>query len=69
MKSIGTTLIVLGLLAIVLDLFNYVPRVLFWIYNWGIGAAWGIKIGIIVVGIIFYVMGNKSDSNRNNKQG
>lgn len=68
MKSIGVTLIALGLLAIALDFFNYVPRILFWIYNWGNGVAWGIKIGIIVVGLILYLMmGNKS--NKSQQQG
>lgn len=61
MKSIGVTLIVLGVLAIILGFFNYVPRLLVWIYNWGEGAAWGIKIGVIVVGVILYMIGNKSN--------
>ncbi|AZR60569.1 hypothetical protein ELB75_11480 [Eikenella corrodens] len=33
MQNFGSTLVVLGILAIFLDLFNYVPKVLFWIYS------------------------------------
>ena len=47
MKSFGSTLAILGILAIVLDFVNMVPKVLAWIYSWGDGVAWGIKIGLI----------------------
>ena len=51
MKSFGSTLAILGILAIVLDFVNMVPKVLAWIYSWGDGVAWGIKIGLIVGGV------------------
>lgn len=57
MENIGSTMVVLGILAIVLDFFNYVPKVLFWIYEWGDGVAWGIKIALIVVGGLLWLMG------------
>ncbi|MBH5330092.1 hypothetical protein H9Q10_10495 [Eikenella sp. S3360] len=57
MQNFGSTLAVLGVLAIFLDLFNYVPKALFWIYNWGDGVAWGIKIALIVVGGVLWLMG------------
>ena len=55
MENIGSTMVVLGILAIVLDFFNYVPKVLFWIYEWGDGVAWGIKIALIVVGGLLWL--------------
>lgn len=59
MQKIGSYLVIIGLLAIVLSLFNYVPRLLGWIYQWGEGVAWGIKIGCIVLGGLLYVLGGK----------
>ena len=47
MQNIGSALAILGILAIFLDFFNRVPKVLVWIYNWGDGVAWGIKIALI----------------------
>lgn len=60
--KVGATLAFLGVLAIVLDFVGYVPRLLFWIYNWGDTVAWGIKIGLIVVGGILYFAAPKSSS-------
>ena len=40
MKSFGSTLAILGILAIVLDFVNMVPKVLAWIYSWGGGLLW-----------------------------
>ena len=57
MKSFGSTLAILGILAIVLDFVNMVPKVLAWIYSWGDGVAWGIKIGLIVVGGLLWLRG------------
>jgi hypothetical protein len=65
MKNIGSFLVILGIAAIVLDFIHFVPGILAWIYNWGNGVAWGIKIAIIVVGAILYMIGNKTESSRN----
>jgi len=62
MKGIGSTIAIFGVLAIVLDFANMVPRVLMWIYSWGEGVAWGIKIALVVVGVVLYLMGNKKES-------
>ena len=59
MKRIGSSLVIIGLLAIVLNFINYVPRVLIWIYQWGEGPAWGIKIALLVLGAILYIAGSK----------
>ena len=60
MKNIGTTLMGLGVLAIVLNFINMVPLKLMWIYSWGESTAMMIKIGVIVVGAILYVAGRNS---------
>ncbi len=60
MKSIGSILFIYGLLAIIMNFFNAVPRLLLWIYNWGEGTAWGIKIAFVVVGAVLWIMGNKN---------
>ena len=53
---------IVGLLAIVLNFANRVPRILMWIYSWGETTAWTIKIGLVVVGAILFFMGNKKES-------
>lgn len=60
MKSIGSLMMILGVLAIVFDFFNRVPRLLAWIYNWGDGVAWAIKIGLIVLGAVLYFATGKN---------
>lgn len=60
MKSIGSLMFLFGAAAAVLGFMDRVPRLLMWIYNWGDGVAWAIKIGLIVVGAILYLMGSRS---------
>ena len=62
MKNFGSFLLLLGVLAIVLDFFNYVPKLLFWIYEWGDGVAWIIKIALIVVGGILWLLGRNAEA-------
>jgi hypothetical protein len=59
MKSIGSLLVIFGVAAIVLGFMNKVPSILEWIYKWGEGGAWAIKIGFVVLGVVLYVAGNK----------
>ena len=61
MKSFGSLLVVLGLLAIGLNFVNAVPKALAWIYLWGEGVAWGIKIGLVVVGALLWLAGGDSE--------
>lgn len=68
MKRIGSYLFIFGLLAIVLNFFNAVPRLLFWIYNWGESVAWTIKIAFIVIGAILWFIGNKQDNEELDKE-
>ncbi|MGJ1387150.1 hypothetical protein ACR782_13170 [Sphingobacterium spiritivorum] len=60
MQKIGSFMVVIGILAIILGFFNYVPKILMWIYQWGEGVAWTIKIGLIVLGGLLYLLAGKS---------
>ena len=62
MQNFGSTLAILGILAIFLDFFNRVPKVLAWIYNWGDGVAWVIKIAFVVVGGALWLIGRKQEA-------
>jgi hypothetical protein len=59
MKSIGSLLVIFGLAAIVFGFMDRAPRLMLWIYEWGEGAAWAIKIAFVVVGVILYVLGTR----------
>lgn len=59
MKSIGSLLFLFGAAAIVFGFMERVPRVLAWIYEWGEGPAWAIKIGFVVIGAALYFIGNR----------
>lgn len=62
MKNIGGLLAFLGVFAIVLDFMGRVPTVLMWIYNWGDGVAWIIKIAFVVLGGLLYLAGSMGSS-------
>ncbi len=57
MKKLGGYMIFFGLFAIVLNFIDRVPTILIWIYEWGEGVAWAIKLGLIVVGAILFFTG------------
>jgi hypothetical protein len=61
MRFFGGFIAVVGILAIVLPYVGMNFMFLNWINNWGPGVAWGIKIGIVVVGAIMYIAGKPSD--------
>lgn len=50
-------MIFFGLFAIVLNFFDRVPSILMWIYEWGEGVAWAIKIGLVLVGAVLFFLG------------
>ncbi|MFB6454005.1 hypothetical protein ACE38W_01945 [Chitinophaga sp. Hz27] len=60
MQKIGSFFVIIGLLSIVAGFFNYVPKILIWIYNWGDAVAWGIKIGLLVFGSALYLLSAKT---------
>ncbi len=62
MKQIGSLLAVFGIAAIIFGFMDRAPRLLMWIYNWGDGVAWAIKIALVVVGGILYFMGSKNNT-------
>ena len=61
MKSIGSFLLIIGLVATGLKLFggSYELRLLGWIDNWGDNVAWGIRAGFIIVGGLLMLLGGK----------
>ncbi|MCC6818169.1 MAG: hypothetical protein IT245_04700 [Bacteroidia bacterium] len=61
MKSIGSFMAILGLAAIGFGFLDRVPRILGWIYTWGDGAAWAIKLILTVVGGILWFVGRKNE--------
>lgn len=67
MKSIGSFMFIVGALSIVLNFFDRVPKVLVWIYQWGDGVAWAIKIALVVVGAILFLAGNNSEEDPKQK--
>ena len=62
MKSIGSYMAILGVLAIVFNFMDRVPTLLSWIYNWGDTVAWAIKIGLIVVGAGLWFYGRQKEA-------
>ncbi|MFV0605461.1 MAG: hypothetical protein ACK5NK_06415 [Niabella sp.] len=63
MRSLGSFLTIIGVIAIITNYMDRVPRLLFWIYNWGDNVAWIIKIGLIVIGLILiFAAGSKKKS-------
>ncbi|MHA7843562.1 MAG: hypothetical protein ACX93I_09600 [Winogradskyella sp.] len=57
MRKIGGYMVFFGLFAIVLNFFDRVPSILMWIYEWGEGVAWAIKIGLVVAGAVLFFLG------------
>ena len=58
MKSFGSTLFILGLLAFGLNYMNAVPKVLAWIYNWGEDTAMWIKAAVTGGGALIWLLGH-----------
>jgi len=62
MGQVGGILAIMGLISSAMSFADRELALLQWIDNWGTGTAWGIRIGMIVVGlaIIAYInMGSK----------
>ncbi len=65
MSKIGLYMAIAGILAIILDFLDRVPKILFWIYSRGDGVAWAIKIGLVVIGAVLFFMGSKKTLSKN----
>jgi len=61
LKSIGGYIALLGILAIVMNFFGFVPKLLMWIYLWGDTIAWVIKIALVVVGGALFLYGSRNN--------
>jgi hypothetical protein len=58
-RSIGGFLFLLGLVYLALHFFGYELKIMRWSFQWGMSVAWGIKIGMIVLGALLYLIGGK----------
>ena len=56
LNQIGMYAAILGIMAIVLNFFDMVPRLLMWIYLWGEDNAWIIKIALVIGGGLLWFM-------------
>lgn len=61
----GLVIAAMGIMSIVLSIFNYNIRLLSWIDNWGETAGWIIRILLIVGGggLFLFFKGGESDEN------
>ncbi|MBN3581927.1 hypothetical protein JYB64_05970 [Algoriphagus aestuarii] len=58
----GLLLAALGIISILLSVFNYNIRLLSWIDIWGSGMGWIIRILLIGIGVaLFYIYGRESE--------
>ncbi len=60
MKEVGGALFFFGVGSIVLYFIHMEFRLLSWITNWGDGVAWGIRVGMVVVGGALWLLGRKT---------
>lgn len=59
MKLIGSLLLIFGIAAIIYGFLDRVPTILEWIYQWGEGPSWAIKVGFVVLGAILLIMASR----------
>ncbi|WP_179022317.1 hypothetical protein [Winogradskyella forsetii] len=62
MKKIGGYLAVIGIALIVLPYFGLTIMFLGKIDELGVSAAWAIKIGLIVLGVVLFFMGKSAET-------
>lgn len=61
MRILGLLLLLFGVATLVVHFMNLQVDQLAWIGNWGEGAAWGIRGGAVVLGLILLASGKKKD--------
>jgi hypothetical protein len=59
MRQFGVLLLLFGIASCVLYFMNMELRALRWIDTWGEQVAWGIRGGLIVLGLLFSMVGGK----------
>jgi hypothetical protein len=59
MRAIGLLLLLFGIATIVLYLTETHVEALSWIGNWGENAAWGIRGGAVLLGLLLLTAGGK----------
>lgn len=57
MRQLGLLMLVLGIASCVVHFMDMEMRWLMWINTWGEQAAWGIRGGLIVLGLLLVVAG------------
>ncbi len=58
----GLVLAAMGVMSIILSIFNYNIKLLAWIDIWGSTMGWVIRIALIIVGgALFFFLGNNND--------
>lgn len=62
MKNIGSTLLILGVGTVVLNLIGFEFVILAWIDNWGETVGWAIRGLLIVAGGVLFVLGQRSEA-------
>jgi hypothetical protein len=61
MRFFGAFIMIVGLLSATVYFLDMNFMFLNWINNWGPGVAWTIRGGIILLGLIMYLVGKPSD--------
>lgn len=61
MRSLGVTLIILGLGSMVLNYLGIYFIVLYWIDNWGPNVAWAIRGGLVGLGVLMVLLGKRNE--------
>lgn len=61
MRKVGSYMALIGVGLIVLPFVGLTIRFTDWIYEWGEGVAWAIKIGLVVVGAVLFFLGKPEE--------
>lgn len=64
MKLLGLLLLLFGVGTLAVHFLDQPVSWLDWIGKWGDGAAWGIRIGSVVLGLLLMKMGGKKDGKK-----
>lgn len=65
MKSIGSFLIIAGVLSCILHFAGYNLKILMWIYKFPELQQWLIRGGVIVAGLVLFILGSRRQQSAN----